>query len=102
MTTTGYVTFRLTGQPVMNHSDAGILLAYDLKERAWSDEALNRIGLPRAGGWRELINTDAYEYGGGGVGNLGHVEAVGEPGHGLPASACLRVPPLGAVWLVAE
>lgn len=47
MTTTGYVTFRLTGQPVMNHSDAGILLAYDLKERAWSDEALNRIGLPR-------------------------------------------------------
>jgi xylulokinase len=47
MTTSGYVTFRLTGQPVMNHSDAGILLAYDLKERGWSDEALSRMGLPR-------------------------------------------------------
>jgi len=47
MTTTGYVTFRLTGRAVMNHSDAGILLAYDLKERAWSDEALSRMGLPR-------------------------------------------------------
>jgi xylulokinase len=47
MTTTAYVTFRLTGQPVMNHSDGGILLAYDLKKRAWSDEALSRMDLPR-------------------------------------------------------
>lgn len=47
MTTTGYITFRLTGQPVMNHSDAGILLSYDLKERVWSNEALSRMDLPR-------------------------------------------------------
>ncbi|MFL6053429.1 MAG: 1,4-alpha-glucan branching protein GlgB [Actinoallomurus sp.] len=61
-----------------------------------------RLGLPSPGRWREVINTDAYDYGGGGVGNLGQVEAVEEPSHGLPASACLRVPPLGAVWLAPE
>ncbi|MFB4303151.1 1,4-alpha-glucan branching protein GlgB [Actinomadura sp. NTSP31] len=61
-----------------------------------------RVGLPREGRWREVVNTDAYEYGGSGVGNLGRVEATAEPWHGLPASATLRVPPLGAVWLVPE
>ena len=48
MTTTGYVTFRLTGQAVMNHSDAGILLSYDLNKRRWSDEALACMDLPRS------------------------------------------------------
>ncbi|WP_119729131.1 1,4-alpha-glucan branching protein GlgB [Thermomonospora amylolytica] len=61
-----------------------------------------RIGLPRAGGWLEVVNTDAYEYGGSGVGNMGRVEAVEEPYHAQPASTALRVPPLGAVWLVPE
>ncbi|MGH3387376.1 MAG: 1,4-alpha-glucan branching protein GlgB [Actinomadura sp.] len=61
-----------------------------------------RVGLPFTGGWREVVNTDAYEYGGGGVGNFGRVEATGEPWHAQPASAVLRVPPLGAVWLVPE
>jgi 1,4-alpha-glucan branching enzyme len=61
-----------------------------------------RIGLPFAGRWRELVNTDAFEYGGSGVGNLGAVEAVAEPWHGLPASATLRVPPLGALWLTPD
>jgi 1,4-alpha-glucan branching enzyme len=61
-----------------------------------------RIGLPHAGGWRELLNTDAETYGGSGVGNLGHVTAEEIAQHGLPASAQLRVPPLGAVWLVPE
>ncbi|GAA2137396.1 1,4-alpha-glucan branching protein GlgB [Actinomadura napierensis] len=61
-----------------------------------------RVGLPREGRWREVVNTDAYEYGGSGVGNMGRVEATAEPWHGLPASATLRVPPLGAVWLVPE
>jgi 1,4-alpha-glucan branching enzyme len=61
-----------------------------------------RLGLPRAGRWRELINTDAADYGGSGVGNLGVVEAVPEPWHGQPASAVLTVPPLGVLWLVPE
>jgi 1,4-alpha-glucan branching enzyme len=61
-----------------------------------------RVGLPRAGRWRELLNTDAPVYGGSGVGNLGAVEAVEEPWHGMPASAVISVPPLGALWLSPE
>jgi 1,4-alpha-glucan branching enzyme len=61
-----------------------------------------RIGLPRAGVWREVINTDSSLYGGSGVGNLGEVHAEEIPWHGLNASASLRVPPLGAVWLHLE
>ncbi len=61
-----------------------------------------RIGLPQAGRWREILNTDAGEYGGSGVGNLGVVEATDTPSHGRPASATLRVPPLATVWLTPE
>lgn len=48
MTTTAYVTFRLTGRPVMNYSDAGVLLGYDLAQNCWSQEALDLMGLPRS------------------------------------------------------
>jgi 1,4-alpha-glucan branching enzyme len=58
-----------------------------------------RVGLPRGGAWRELINTDAEVYGGSGVGNLGEVVATDQAWHGQPASAELRVPPLGTLWL---
>lgn len=57
------------------------------------------LGLPSAGRWREILNTDAAEYNGGGVGNFGGVEAVDEPRHGRPASAVLVLPPLSALWL---
>jgi 1,4-alpha-glucan branching enzyme len=58
-----------------------------------------RIGLPRHGWWSEVLNTDAAAYGGGGVGNLGGVEANGDPYHGRPASADVTLPPLATVWL---
>jgi 1,4-alpha-glucan branching enzyme len=61
-----------------------------------------RVGLPRPGRWREVLNTDATVYGGSGVGNLGSVQAVPESWNGKPASATIAVPPLGAVWLVPE
>jgi 1,4-alpha-glucan branching enzyme len=61
-----------------------------------------RLGLPAAGRWREVINTDAGGYGGSGAGNLGSVEATAEPWHGRPASATLTVPPLGALWLAPD
>jgi 1,4-alpha-glucan branching enzyme len=57
-----------------------------------------RIGLPAAGRWDEVLNTDAQVYGGSGVGNLGGVAAEASPWHGLPASAAITVPPLGSVW----
>jgi 1,4-alpha-glucan branching enzyme len=58
-----------------------------------------RIGLPHTGTWTELVNTDSVHYGGSGVGNLGAVHAEELPWHAFPASAALRVPPLGAIWL---
>ncbi|MFF9562765.1 1,4-alpha-glucan branching protein GlgB [Leifsonia sp. NPDC014704] len=58
-----------------------------------------RVGLPFAGEWEELLNTDAEAYGGSGVGNLGSVTALDEPWMGRPASAVLTLPPLGALWL---
>jgi 1,4-alpha-glucan branching enzyme len=61
-----------------------------------------RVGLPRPGRWVEVVNTDAGVYGGSGVGNFGTVDAEPVPSHGLPASATLRVPPLGVLWLRPE
>ncbi len=61
-----------------------------------------RLGLPQAGRWREILNTDAEVYGGSGVGNMGAIEAGPEPWHGKPASAVITVPPLGALWLAPE
>ena len=58
-----------------------------------------RVGLPQAGVWDEILNTDAENYGGSGVGNLGEVHALAEPWAGRPASATLTLPPLGALWL---
>jgi hypothetical protein len=61
-----------------------------------------QLGLPLAGRWREVLNTDAAEYGGSGMGNMGMVHAVPKPWHGRPASATMVVPPLGAVWLTPD
>ncbi|MGC1537703.1 MAG: 1,4-alpha-glucan branching protein GlgB, partial [Candidatus Sulfotelmatobacter sp.] len=60
-----------------------------------------RVGVPEGGYWRELLNSDASEYGGTGVGNLGGVNAEDEPAHGRPHSLKLTLPPLGALFLKA-
>jgi 1,4-alpha-glucan branching enzyme len=60
-----------------------------------------RVGLPFPGEWREIVNTDAEVYSGSGVGNMGAVYATEDPWHGQPASAQLRVPPLGVLWLAS-
>jgi 1,4-alpha-glucan branching enzyme len=58
-----------------------------------------RVGVPLAGWWRELLNSDAVEYGGTGWGNLGGVEASPVPWHGQPYSVVLTLPPLGVLFL---
>jgi 1,4-alpha-glucan branching enzyme len=54
-----------------------------------------RVGVPRGGMWRELLNSDAPPYGGGGMGNAGGFEAEPVPFHGRPFSLNLTLPPLG-------
>jgi 1,4-alpha-glucan branching enzyme len=61
-----------------------------------------RLPLPFAGAWSEVLNTDAGTYGGSGVGNLGTVTATAQPYGDQPASATLRLPPLGTLWLVPQ
>jgi 1,4-alpha-glucan branching enzyme len=61
-----------------------------------------RIGVPRAGRWREIANTDSRFYGGSDLGNSGEVHALGEPSHGEPQSLLLTLPPLATVMLRAE
>jgi 1,4-alpha-glucan branching enzyme len=61
-----------------------------------------RIGLPSAGAWREVVNTDAEVYGGSGWGNQGEITAGAKPWHGRPASALVQLPPAGVIWLAPE
>jgi 1,4-alpha-glucan branching enzyme len=61
-----------------------------------------QLGAPRGGFWRELLNTDAEQYGGSGHGNLGGVEAAPFPLHGRPYMLTVTLPPLGAVFLKRE
>ena len=55
-----------------------------------------RVPLPAAGGWREILNSDAASYGGSGAGNLGRVEAVETPEGPV---AHVTLPPLATLWL---
>ena len=66
---------------------------------AGAEHSRYRLGLPQAGTWREVLNSDATVYNGSGIGNLGAVRAVDEPWHGRPASAQLVLPPNSAIWL---
>ncbi|MGH7467728.1 MAG: 1,4-alpha-glucan branching protein GlgB [Longimicrobiales bacterium] len=58
-----------------------------------------RIGVPESGDWTELLNSDALEYDGSGVGNLGRVEATAQTMHGRPWSLNLTLPPLAMIML---
>ena len=54
-----------------------------------------RLGIPKSGIWKEVLNSDAKEYGGSGNGNLGGLEASPVPFHGKYHSLSLVLPPLG-------
>ena len=57
-----------------------------------------RVGVPFAGTWTEILNTDAVDYGGSGVGNYGAAQTRDVGAHGRPFSLELALPPLGAVF----
>jgi 1,4-alpha-glucan branching enzyme len=57
-----------------------------------------RVGVPTGGYWKEVLNSDAGEYGGSGHGNLGGINAMPVPYHGRYHSFPLIVPPLGIIF----
>jgi len=61
-----------------------------------------RLGVPLPGLWRELLNTDARDYGGAGLGNHGGVRASDEGAHGHAHSLVLTLPPLSTLMFRLE
>lgn len=57
------------------------------------------LGVPASGFWRELVNSDAGEFGGAGWGNLGGIESAPVRAHGRMHSLCLTLPPLSTLFL---
>ena len=56
-----------------------------------------KVGVPQGGSWREILNSDAAEFGGSGQGNLGGTRAHKFPWHGRPYSIEITLPPLAVV-----
>jgi 1,4-alpha-glucan branching enzyme len=61
-----------------------------------------RIGVPRQGWWGEVLNSDAADYWGRGIGNFGGLEATAIPSHGQPFSLEVTLPPLSVVFFKSE
>jgi 1,4-alpha-glucan branching enzyme len=61
-----------------------------------------RVGVPRGGLWKEVLNSDAALYGGSGYGNFGGVEATPVPAHGRDHSLSVTLPPLSVLFLKSE
>ncbi len=57
-----------------------------------------RVGVPRGGSWREVLNSDAGVYGGSNCGNDGGAEAEPVAAHGRDYSLSLTLPPLGVLF----
>ncbi len=53
-----------------------------------------RLGLPKSGSWKELINSNSSNYGGTNIGNKGKIEAEAVPCDGYEFSAVISLPPL--------
>jgi 1,4-alpha-glucan branching enzyme len=60
-----------------------------------------RVGVPRGGYWKEVLNSDASSYGGANYGNMGGVQASGLPEHGHPNSLTVTLPPLGVLFFLS-
>jgi 1,4-alpha-glucan branching enzyme len=61
-----------------------------------------RIGVPYQGWWKELLNSDAAEYGGSSMGNSGGRQTDAKSWHGRPVSLELTLPPLGILFFRFE
>jgi 1,4-alpha-glucan branching enzyme len=62
----------------------------------------HRLGLPRKGTYKQLINTDHQKYCGGGLGVVRSIKAENTPAHGLDYSAAITLPPLATMWFAGD
>ena len=60
------------------------------------------VGVPRGGLWQERLNSDAREYEGSGVGNMGGIEASPLACHGRHFSLSVTLPPLAILFFVQD
>jgi 1,4-alpha-glucan branching enzyme len=60
------------------------------------------VGVPTGGRWREILNSDAHDYGGSGQGNFGGVEADNTSFHGRACALKITLPPLSVVYFKRE
>jgi 1,4-alpha-glucan branching enzyme len=56
-----------------------------------------RVGVPKGGFYKEVLNSDSYEYGGSNMGNAGGVSSEDIPWHGRAYSLKITLPPLAVV-----
>jgi 1,4-alpha-glucan branching enzyme len=77
-----------------HHDDEAVLFVFNFTPVPRWDY---RIGVPWAGEWKEILNSDASLYGGSGQGNLGGQRAESVPMHGRPLSIAIALPPLAVV-----
>ncbi len=61
-----------------------------------------RIGVPEAGVYREILNSDSEFYGGSNIGNAGNIYAESIPQHNRPYSVNITLPPLASIYLKRE
>ena len=61
-----------------------------------------RVGVPTGGFWKEILNSDAQEYGGSGWGNFGGSQTAPVPAHGKSSSLSLAIPPLSILIFKKE
>jgi len=61
-----------------------------------------RVGVPRGGAWREMLNSDGREYGGSGQGNIGGAEAAPISAQGRLHALTIAVPPLSTLFFKSE
>ena len=62
-----------------------------------------RVGVPWAGEWVVVLDSDAAQFGGSGFGGARPtIPATDQPWHGQPASMLIDLPPLAVAWLGAH
>ncbi len=88
----GVLTFiRRSGDPKDE-----IVIVCNFTPETWNDY---RIGIPQAGYWKELLNSDSSIYWGSGQGNMGGRQSQGIFSHGFENSISLKIPPMGMLFL---